>query len=68
MIRRAGQLIDAFLAADGPPPLPAVPLLVQDYDDTYRRIDGRWMFASRSVEKVFVGENFAPVLPLGASA
>ena len=64
----AGSCILLLFAADGPPPHPAVPLLVQDYDDTYRRIDGRWLFASRSVAKVFVGENFAPVLPLGVSA
>ncbi len=63
-----GSCILLLFAADGPPPHPATPLLVQDYDDTYRRIDGRWLFASRSVGKVFVGENFAPVLPLGASA
>ncbi|MXW92948.1 MAG: nuclear transport factor 2 family protein [Rhodospirillaceae bacterium] len=64
----AGSCILLLFAADGPPPHPAVPLLVQDYDDTYRRTGGRWLFASRSVAKVFVGENFAPVLPLGATA
>ena len=64
----AGSCILLLFAADGPPPHPAVPLLVQDYDDTYRRIDGSWLFASRAVAKVFVGENFAPVLPLGATA
>ena len=63
-----GSCILLLFAADGPPPHPATPLLVQDYDDTYRRVGGRWLFASRSVSKMFVGENFAPVLPLGASA
>ena len=64
----AGSCILLLFAADGPPPHPATPLLVQDYDDTYRRIDGSWLFASRAVAKVFVGADFEPVLPLGASA
>jgi len=64
----SGCCILLLFAADGPPPHPATPLLVQDYDDTYRRVDGRWLFASRSVTKLFVGEDFAPVLPLGTSA
>ena len=64
----AGSCILLLFAADGPPPHPATPLLVQDYDDTYRRIGGRWLFASRSVTKIFAGDDFAPVLPLGTSA
>ena len=64
----AGSCILQLFAADGPPPHPATPLLVQDYDDTYRRVGGRWLFASRSVTKIFVSDRFAPVLPLGASA
>lgn len=64
----AGSSILLLFAADGPPPHPATPLLVQDYDDRYRRVDGRWLFASRAVTKIFVGEEFAPVLPLGTSA
>ncbi len=66
--RAAGSCILLLFAADGPPPLPAIPALVQDYDDTYRRVGGRWLFASRSVAKIFTGPGFAPVLPLGASA
>ena len=64
----AGSCILQLFAADGPPPHLATPLLVQDYDDTYRRVGGRWLFASRSVTKIFVSDSFAPVLPLGASA
>lgn len=62
-----GTSILLLFAADGPPPHPATPLLVQDYDDAYERVDGQWLFASRSVTKLFVGEDFAPVLPLGGA-
>ncbi|MCY4190037.1 MAG: nuclear transport factor 2 family protein [Rhodospirillaceae bacterium] len=62
-----GSCILLLFAADGPPPHPARPLLVQDYEDAYRRVDGQWFFASRSARKIFVAENFVPVLPLGAS-
>lgn len=61
----SGTSVLLLFAADGPPPHPAHPLLVQDYDDTYRRVGGQWLFASRAVRKLFVGEHFAPVLPLG---
>jgi ketosteroid isomerase-like protein len=43
-----------LFAHDGPPPHAAEPLLVADYDDTYRRgADGRWRFASRTVTWLF---------------
>ncbi|MEQ8698297.1 MAG: nuclear transport factor 2 family protein [Bauldia litoralis] len=63
--RAHGTCILLLFAADGAPPHPAVPQLVQDYEDVYHRIDGQWLFAQRGVRRLFVAEDFAPVLPLG---
>lgn len=63
--RAHGTCILLLFAADGTPPHPAVPQLVQDYDDVYHRVDGQWLFAQRSVRRLFVAEDFTPVLPLG---
>lgn len=62
-----GTCILLLFAADGEPPLPATPLLIQDYQDIYKRVDGKWLFASRDTLPLFVGDDFAPVLPLGDS-
>ena len=61
----SGTCILLLFAADGLPPLPATPILVQDYEDTYARIGDRWLFASRRTVRLFVGEGFQPVLQLG---
>jgi uncharacterized protein (TIGR02246 family) len=60
-----GVCILLLFAADGPPPHPAEPMLVQDYIDRYRRVDGRWLFASRETRQVFVNPSYNRVLNLG---
>lgn len=60
-----GVCILLLFAADGAPPHPAEPMLVQDYRDTYRRVDGRWLFASRETRQLFVHPSFERVLTLG---
>jgi hypothetical protein len=59
-----GQSIWLLFAEDGPPPHPAVPLLVCDVHDVYVREGGRWLFRSRQLEDVFVAPDRTPVLPL----
>jgi len=59
-----GQSIWLIFAEDGPPPHPAVPLLVADVADVYVRQDGRWLFQSRQLTDVFVAPDRTPVLPL----
>src|SRR5687768_7638091 len=61
-----GQSIWLIFAEDGPPPHPAVPLLVADVRDVYVRRDGRWLFQSRQLDDVFVAPDRTPVLPLTA--
>jgi ketosteroid isomerase-like protein len=63
-----GVCILLLFAADGAPPLPAEPMLVQDYKDTYRKVDGCWLFASRETRQVFVSPSFERVLTLGKPA
>ena len=62
-----GSCILLLFAADGAPPLPAEPMLVQDYLDRYRKVGGRWLFASRQTRQLFVSPSFSQVLKLGAS-
>ena len=59
-----GQSIWLIFAEDGPPPHPAVPLLVADVLDVYVHRNGKWWFQSRQLEDVFVATNREPVLPL----
>jgi hypothetical protein len=59
-----GRSIWLIFAEDGPPPHPAVPLLVADVIDAYVRQGGRWLFQSRQLEDVFVAPDRKPVLPL----
>jgi hypothetical protein len=59
-----GQSIWLIFAEDGPPPHPAVPLLVADVHDAYVRQSGRWLFQSRQLEDVFIARDQKPVLPL----
>jgi ketosteroid isomerase-like protein len=60
-----GVCILLLFAADGAPPLPAEPMLVQDYMDTYHKVDGRWLFASRETRALFQSRSFERVLTLG---
>lgn len=60
-----GHCILLLFGGDGRPPLPADPILVQDYDDEYRLFEGRWLFASRRTRRLFVSPSFKPVLSLG---
>jgi SnoaL-like domain len=59
-----GQSIWLLFAEDGPPPHPAVPLLVCDVHDVYVRQGGRWLFRSRQLTDVFVAPDRTPVLPM----
>lgn len=60
-----GTTILLLFAGDGPPPLPARPMVVQDYDDQYRLEDGVWRFAARATNRLFVDESYQDVLNLG---
>lgn len=55
-----------LIAGDGAPPLPMNISLVQDYIDSYARVDGRWLFRSRETHRLFVGGDFREVLHLGS--
>jgi hypothetical protein len=59
-----GQSMWLIFAEDGPPPHPAVPLLVADVTDVYVRRNGRWLFQSRQLTDVFVAPDRKAVLPL----
>lgn len=51
----AGTSVCLTFAADGPPPHPATPLLVADFDDRYVLCpDGRWRFLERHIRRIFV--------------
>jgi SnoaL-like domain len=60
-----GTTILLLFAGDGPPPLPARPMVVQDYADEYRREGGEWRFAARATKRLFVDESYQDVLKLG---
>lgn len=62
-----GQSIWLIFAEDGPPPHPAVPLLVADVHDVYVHQDGRWLFQSRQLDDVFVAPDRKAVLPLSST-
>ncbi|HEX7080652.1 MAG TPA: nuclear transport factor 2 family protein [Gammaproteobacteria bacterium] len=53
--RAAGTSVCMTFAQAGLPPLsPAVPILVADFHDVYvRGDDGRWLFESRRIERIF---------------
>jgi ketosteroid isomerase-like protein len=51
----SGTSVCLTFAGDGPPPLPAKPLLVADFFDFYRLCDdGRWRFQRRDIRRIFV--------------
>ncbi len=59
-----GRSIMTIFAEDGPPPHPAVPLVVVDVEDVYVRENGRWLFRSRRFTEIFADPSRKPVLPL----
>src|SRR5262245_3629345 len=59
-----GRSIMLIFAEDGPPPHPAVPLLVADVEDVYVRERGGWLFRSRQLTDVFTDPKRTAVLPL----
>lgn len=63
--RATGTSTLLLIAGDGPTPLPLTFSLVQDYLDTYARIDGAWRFASRETRRLFTSDDFREVLHLG---
>jgi uncharacterized protein (TIGR02246 family) len=54
-----------LIAGDGAAPLPMNISLVQDYVDSYARIEGSWLFESRETRRLFVSGSFREVLHLG---
>jgi ketosteroid isomerase-like protein len=64
--RVRGTVILTLFADDGPPPHPATPMLVADYDDIYERgPDGRWRYRERIITWLFRREGAASPLALG---
>ena len=61
--RVGGTSIMLLFGEDGPPPHPAKPLGVTDYDDVYVcEHDGKWRYASRRVTPLFEDPDRKPVL------
>lgn len=55
--RVRGQLVTLLYRHDGPGDGPSWPMLVLDYHDVYaRQADGRWLFAERTVTRVFTDQ------------
>lgn len=64
--RSRGTVILTLFAEDGPPPHPALPLIVADYDDVYERgPDGRWLYKERIITWLFKREGATSPLALG---
>jgi uncharacterized protein (TIGR02246 family) len=67
--RARGTVILTLFADDGPPPLPANPMVVADYDDVYELCaDGRWRYRERIITWLFTREGARSPLALGAAA
>ena len=67
--RARGTVILTLFAADGPPPHPAEPMLVADYDDIYQRgEDGIWRYQERIINWLFRRKEASSPLALGAKA
>lgn len=67
--RARGTVIMTLFAEDGPPPHPALPMLVADYDDIYERAaDGGWLYRERITTWLFRREGAASPLALGGKA
>ncbi|MDR8402157.1 nuclear transport factor 2 family protein [Paraburkholderia sp. USG1] len=67
--RATGTVMLILFAEDGPPPHPAEPNLVSEYEDIYERdIEGVWRYVSRTVTSLFRHPGDKPmVLPLGGA-
>jgi ketosteroid isomerase-like protein len=67
--RATGTVLLTLFAEDGPPPHPAEPNLVSEYEDIYERgEDGAWRYVSRTVTTLFRHPGGKPlVLPLGGT-
>jgi ketosteroid isomerase-like protein len=66
--RVRGQAILLLFAGDGPPPLPAEPMIVADYDDIYERgADGRWRYRERIITWIFQRPDAKSPLQLGGA-
>lgn len=65
--RMTGTVMLVLFAEDGPPPHPAEPNLVSEYEDIYELgADDVWRFAARTVTSLFKHPAGKPlVLPLG---
>jgi len=67
--RVRGTTILTLFAEDGPPPHPAKPMLVADYDDVYELCeDERWRYRERIITWLFKRKDAASPLALGAKA
>jgi uncharacterized protein (TIGR02246 family) len=66
-MRASGTCGMVMYAGAGELPLPVKPVLVQDFHDVYVKVDGRWLFQSRAVVRLFVDPNFTTKLPLGTN-
>ena len=60
----SGLSIMTIFAENGPPPHPAVPLLVADVEDVFVLHEGRWLIQSRQLTDLFADPTRTPVLPL----
>jgi ketosteroid isomerase-like protein len=67
--RVRGTIILTLFAEDGPPPHPALPMIVADYDDIYERTpEGVWLYRERIITWLFQREGAASPLALGAKS
>ena len=62
----SGLSIMLIFAENGPPPHPAIPLLVADVEDVFVLHEGRWLFQSRQLTDLFTDPSRTPILPLAA--
>jgi ketosteroid isomerase-like protein len=66
--RAHGTVILTLFAQDGPPPHPAEPMVVADYDDIYERGgDGKWRYKERLITWLFQRADARSPLDLGKS-
>ncbi len=65
--RASGSCSMVMYAGAGELPQPVKPVLVQDFHDAYVKVDGRWLFQSRAVVRLFVDPGFTVKLPLGST-
>ena len=54
----ATSLGTMFLANAAQTDQPTAPALVQDFHDTFRKVDGIWLLKSREIDRIFAAESF----------